>query len=108
MEPGATVSAVRSQRVLCGNEIVPAVILIKDGKIQNILPGREVGPNASAEVRCMAETSSVCAPLMPPSGWRRHFVMVVIRWFRTSLLLFSQYTNMVKTGQVSRHELTYI
>lgn len=50
MEPGATVRAVRSQRVLCGDEIRPAVIHIKDGKIQNILPGTEVGLSASAEV----------------------------------------------------------
>lgn len=50
MEPGATVCAVRSQRVLCGDEIRPALILIKDGKIENILPGLDVGPSASAEV----------------------------------------------------------
>ncbi|XP_073726216.1 allantoinase, mitochondrial isoform X2 [Misgurnus anguillicaudatus] len=38
MEPGTIVSAVRSQRVLCGKEILPAVIIIKEGKIQSILP----------------------------------------------------------------------
>ncbi|XP_013979220.1 allantoinase, mitochondrial [Salmo salar] len=38
MEPGSTVSAVRSSRVLCGTEIRPALIVIKEGKIHKILP----------------------------------------------------------------------
>ncbi|XP_030647180.1 allantoinase, mitochondrial [Chanos chanos] len=38
MEPGSAVSAVRSQRVLYGKEVRPALIIIKDGKIHNILP----------------------------------------------------------------------
>ncbi|XP_072539084.1 allantoinase, mitochondrial [Salminus brasiliensis] len=38
MEAGSTVSAVRSQRVLIGEEIRPALITIKEGKIHNILP----------------------------------------------------------------------
>uniref|UniRef100_A0A4W5R5T7 Zgc:103559 n=1 Tax=Hucho hucho TaxID=62062 RepID=A0A4W5R5T7_9TELE len=37
MEPGSTVSAVRSRRVLCGTEIRPALIVIKEGKIHKIL-----------------------------------------------------------------------
>ncbi|XP_056132218.1 LOW QUALITY PROTEIN: allantoinase, mitochondrial [Lampris incognitus] len=37
MELGSTVSAVRSKRVVVGNEVHPAVIIIKDGKIHNIL-----------------------------------------------------------------------
>ncbi|KPP66841.1 allantoinase, mitochondrial-like [Scleropages formosus] len=42
MEPGSTVDAVRSQRVLCGNSICPAVIVIKDGKILSIHPDSEL------------------------------------------------------------------
>lgn len=38
MEPGTIVSAVRSRRVLYGKKIIPAVIIIKEGKIQSILP----------------------------------------------------------------------
>lgn len=38
MIPGSTINVLRSQRVLCGNDICPAVILIKDGKIKSILP----------------------------------------------------------------------
>nr|XP_029512341.1 allantoinase, mitochondrial-like [Oncorhynchus nerka] len=38
MEPGSTVSAVRSSRVLCGTVIRPALIVIKEGKIHKILP----------------------------------------------------------------------
>uniref|UniRef100_A0A3B3VJJ8 allantoinase n=1 Tax=Poecilia latipinna TaxID=48699 RepID=A0A3B3VJJ8_9TELE len=37
MELGSVVSAVRSNRVLLGNEVSPAVIIIKDGKIHQIL-----------------------------------------------------------------------
>ncbi|KAL2090423.1 hypothetical protein ACEWY4_015129 [Coilia grayii] len=55
MEPGASVRAVRSQRVLCGDEIRPAVILIKDGKIENILHCVDVGLVASAEVLDVGE-----------------------------------------------------
>lgn len=38
MEPGTILSVVRSQRVLYGKEIQPAVIIIKEGRIQSILP----------------------------------------------------------------------
>ncbi|KAK3556515.1 hypothetical protein QTP70_008287 [Hemibagrus guttatus] len=44
MEAGSTVSAVRSTKVLIGDEVRPALITIKDGKIHNILPD----PGASA------------------------------------------------------------
>lgn len=37
MELGSTVSAVRSNRVLVGDEVCPAVIVIKDEKIHQIL-----------------------------------------------------------------------
>lgn len=44
------VSAVRSQRVLLGDEIRPAVILIKDGKIHQILS------DISVDVACEVST----------------------------------------------------
>lgn len=56
MEAGASVRAVKSRRVLCGEEIRPAVVLIKDGKIEKILPGveqqqeQEQGALSSSEV----------------------------------------------------------
>jgi len=37
MELGSTVVAVRSERVLLGDQVRPAVIVIKDGKIHQIL-----------------------------------------------------------------------
>uniref|UniRef100_A0A4W6EZ79 allantoinase n=1 Tax=Lates calcarifer TaxID=8187 RepID=A0A4W6EZ79_LATCA len=37
MELGSVVSAVRSKRVLIGNDVRPAVVIIKDGKIHQIL-----------------------------------------------------------------------
>uniref|UniRef100_G3NKP4 allantoinase n=1 Tax=Gasterosteus aculeatus aculeatus TaxID=481459 RepID=G3NKP4_GASAC len=47
MEPGSSVGAVRSKRVLLGDQVRPAVIVIKDGTIHQILsdsdfPGGEV------------------------------------------------------------------
>ncbi|XP_016352716.1 allantoinase, mitochondrial [Sinocyclocheilus anshuiensis] len=50
MEPGSTVSAVRSQRVLCGEEIRPAVIIIKEGKIHCILPDSEASMHTAGKV----------------------------------------------------------
>ncbi|XP_077054980.1 allantoinase, mitochondrial isoform X3 [Siphateles boraxobius] len=50
MEPGSTVSAVRSQRVLCGEEIRPAVILIKEGKIHSILSDSEASAHAAGKL----------------------------------------------------------
>ncbi|ROI15277.1 Allantoinase, mitochondrial [Anabarilius grahami] len=50
MEPGSAVSAVRSQRVLCGEEIRPAVILIKEGKIHSILPDSEASVHTAGKV----------------------------------------------------------
>lgn len=41
MELGSTVRAVRSQRVLLGDEVRPAVVVIKDGKISQILSDRD-------------------------------------------------------------------
>ena len=39
MELGSPVQAVRSTRVLLGSELQPAVVLIKNGKIHQILTG---------------------------------------------------------------------
>ncbi|XP_028817249.1 allantoinase, mitochondrial isoform X2 [Denticeps clupeoides] len=50
MEPGLTVSAVRSRRVLCSDGVRPALILIKDGKIQSILPDPDSALKGPAEV----------------------------------------------------------
>lgn len=51
MEPGSVVSAVRSQRVLYGKEIQPAVIIIKEGKIHSILPDSGPSMHTAKEVR---------------------------------------------------------
>ncbi|XP_064186783.1 allantoinase, mitochondrial [Anguilla rostrata] len=50
MEPGSPVSAVRSQRVLCGNDIRPALILIREGKISKILPDTSLDVDAACQV----------------------------------------------------------
>lgn len=50
MEPGSTVSAVRSLKVLIGDEVRPALITIKEGKIENILPDPGVTAHAAGEV----------------------------------------------------------
>ncbi|XP_049444724.1 allantoinase, mitochondrial isoform X1 [Epinephelus fuscoguttatus] len=50
MELGSAVSTVRSKRVLLGDEIRPAVIVIKDGKIHEILPDRDFSGAAACEV----------------------------------------------------------
>lgn len=38
LEPGGTVSAIRSQRVVWGGEVRPALLTIRDGKILDVLP----------------------------------------------------------------------
>ncbi|CAN9500806.1 unnamed protein product [Ophioblennius macclurei] len=48
MELGSTVGAVRSQRVVIGDQICPAVVVIKDGKIHKILSGS----SSSQDVHC--------------------------------------------------------
>lgn len=50
MKPGSIVSAVRSQRVLYGKEIQPAVIIIKEGKIHSILPDSGASMYTAKEV----------------------------------------------------------
>lgn len=50
MKLGSTVSAVRSNRVLVGDEVRPAVIVIKDGKIHQILSQKDFSGDAACEV----------------------------------------------------------
>uniref|UniRef100_A0A3B4VJF7 allantoinase n=1 Tax=Seriola dumerili TaxID=41447 RepID=A0A3B4VJF7_SERDU len=50
MEVGSAVSAVRSKRVLIGNEVRPAVVVIKDGKIHQILSGNNFSGDGGCEV----------------------------------------------------------
>lgn len=50
MNLGATVTAVRSSRVLLDDEVLPAVIIIKGGKIHEIIPRGEVSADAGFKV----------------------------------------------------------
>lgn len=50
MELGSTVSAVKSKRVLLGDKVCPAVIVIKDGKIHHILSDSNFSRDAACEV----------------------------------------------------------
>lgn len=50
MELGSQVRAVRSNRVLIFDEVSPAVIIIKDGKIQQILSGSVFNQDIVCEV----------------------------------------------------------
>ncbi|XP_061744065.1 allantoinase, mitochondrial isoform X1 [Nerophis ophidion] len=50
MEPGSTLVAVRSTRVVLSGQVRPAVILIKDGKIHQVLPDGETSQDAVSEV----------------------------------------------------------
>lgn len=50
MELGSTVAAVRSSRVLVGDEVRPAVIVIKDGKIHKILSDGGFSVDVGCEV----------------------------------------------------------
>lgn len=50
MKLGETVSAVRSNRVLVGDQVRPAVILIQDGKVQRILEHADLPQDAACEV----------------------------------------------------------
>eukprot|EP00064_Thunnus_orientalis_P003576 superscaffoldBa00000296_g3586 len=50
MELGSTVGAVRSTRVLVGNEVRPAVVVIKNGKIHQILSDRDFSGDVACEV----------------------------------------------------------
>lgn len=65
MEPGSAVRAVRSHRVLCGEEIIPAVIVIKEGKIHSILPDSEASAHVAGKV-------SLRMQHMPPAGDYMH------------------------------------
>lgn len=50
MELGSSVSAVRSRRVLIGEQLCPAVVVIKDGKIHQILPNSSSSQDAGCKV----------------------------------------------------------
>ncbi|XP_053355131.1 allantoinase, mitochondrial isoform X1 [Clarias gariepinus] len=50
MDAGSTVSAVRSLKVLIGDEVRPALITIKEGKIYNILPDPGDTTSSGAQV----------------------------------------------------------
>lgn len=50
MKLGSHVSAVRSSRVLVGNEVNPAVVVIKDGKIHQILSSCNFPEDVGCEV----------------------------------------------------------
>lgn len=53
MELGSTVAAVKSTRVFLGNQQVgPAVILIRDGKIHQVLSGGEVTEGVEVRSNC--------------------------------------------------------
>ncbi|XP_030583669.1 allantoinase, mitochondrial [Archocentrus centrarchus] len=50
MELGSAVSAVRSMRVLVGEEVRPAVVVIKDGKIHEIVPSCSFSEDVGCQV----------------------------------------------------------
>lgn len=56
MELGSQVSAVRSKRVLVGDEVRPAVIVIKDGKIHQILSDKDVSGDGDCQVSWLSLT----------------------------------------------------
>ncbi|XP_026160724.1 allantoinase, mitochondrial isoform X2 [Mastacembelus armatus] len=56
MELGTTVCAVRSKRVLIGNEVCPAVIIIKDEKIHQILSDSKSSGDVGCEVLDVGES----------------------------------------------------
>lgn len=55
MKLGATVNVVRSNRVLVGDQVCPAVIVIKNGKIHEILSHREFSVDAACEVSLQSQ-----------------------------------------------------
>lgn len=63
MEVGSPVSAVRSQRVVLGNKVCPAVVTIKDGRIHKILPDGEDPDEGGFEVRRLER----CVCIFPAS-----------------------------------------
>lgn len=50
MELGSTVSAVRSTRVLDGDKVRPAVVVIKDGKIHGIVSSCSFSEDVACQV----------------------------------------------------------
>lgn len=51
MQLGSTVSAVRSTRVLIDNEVRPAVVVIQNGKVHQIVSHRSFTGADATEVR---------------------------------------------------------
>lgn len=64
MDLGSAVSAVRSNRVLVGQEVCPAVVVIKDGKIYQILSQRDFPGDEAGEVRHPHLLSLCYAPVI--------------------------------------------
>ncbi|XP_048831827.1 allantoinase, mitochondrial isoform X2 [Brienomyrus brachyistius] len=62
MIPGSAINVLRSQRVLCGNDICPAVILIKDGKIKSILPDSALDLDAGETEKVVDVGSKLIIP----------------------------------------------
>ncbi|MBN3284082.1 ALN protein, partial [Polyodon spathula] len=55
MEPGSSVEVIKSQRVFLSNEIRPALIIIKDGKISEIVTASDRETTTSSEVLDVGE-----------------------------------------------------
>lgn len=51
MNFGETISAVKSNRVLLDDEVLPAVIVIKNGKIHKIIPHGDFSADAGLKVK---------------------------------------------------------
>ncbi|XP_033895055.3 allantoinase, mitochondrial isoform X1 [Acipenser ruthenus] len=56
MEPGSSLKVIKSQRVFLSNEICPALIIIKDGKISEIVTGSDRETTTSCEVLDVGES----------------------------------------------------
>lgn len=69
MEPGSSVGAVRSSRVLLGQELRPAVLVIKDGKIHQIQPH-------STDVAC--EVTNKAKLMHQKSEWDQAFQTLIV------------------------------
>lgn len=83
MEPGSSVGAVRSTRVLLGQELRPALLLLQDGKIQQVQPhsahvacqvtkhsrGPDRGADFSKHVVVVVAVVSLTSIAPPPLPW---------------------------------------
>lgn len=50
MNVGAAITAVKSSRVLLHDQIIPAVIVIEDGKLHKIIPHEDFSADADSKV----------------------------------------------------------